>query len=104
MKSVDDVMVGAITAGGNDEVRLFLTRSSCKLHEVRGALAFPDIEVNVLLAKGFERTFEEATRFASLRGGVEQDDDSHRCAWEGCRIEIRKSRRSVVRREVMRHF
>ena len=56
---------------------------ACKLHQVLGALALADIEVNVLLAEDFERTFEQAARLASLRGRVEQDDDSHGLACEG---------------------
>jgi hypothetical protein len=77
-KSVDDVVVSAITASGNDEVRLLLARSSCKLHQVLGALAFADIEVNVLLVENLERTFEQAAHFAGQSPRKLNLDSSHR--------------------------
>ena len=83
MKSVDDVVVGAITARGNDEVRPLLTRISCQLYQVPAALAFADIQVNVPFAENYERALEQAARLALLRGRVEQDDDSHGLGWEG---------------------
>ena len=96
--------MGSVTAGGNDQVRFFLMRPARQLDQVLRALTFADLKVNGMLAEDPQRALEQVPRLAMPRGRVEQDGDSHESASEGCRIGGRKSRWSILRRELMRPF
>ena len=95
-KSVDDVMMCSIAAGGNDHVGLFITRLACQLGQVLRVSTFVDLEVSGFLAEDLERTFEQTVRLATPRGRIEQNDNSHGCAREGCRVGGEKSRPGIL--------
>jgi hypothetical protein len=96
--------MGSVAAGGDDEVRLFLTRPVRQLDQVLRALTFANLKIDGVAAEDLQRAVQQVPRPAMPRGRVQQNGDSHESASEGCRIGGRKSRWSILRRELMRLF